>query len=545
MEEICNFNSFYPDQEMQNGLIALDEFIPEANNSDLEDGNLKLIPPLKLVITYEETAEHPEPEGSKKLSLLENVIWEDVNTVHPMLDFKNGAAYVAVNMDFNAGSFVESYPFTICSDGSYFETNNVSELAKRGLRYSRPLLAAPSRWKKSYLKEYLEGKADIDLVKLFTEIRNQFARYVRFEEKSTYSFMALWTIGTYLHPIFDAFPMVLLCGPKGSGKTRTLQVATLLAFNARLQGDPTPATLFRIIDEERPTLLFDEMEWLARKELQCALSSILKFGYKPGCKVPRCRFDAKGNPNGVTSFDSYCPKMFANIHGLEDVLGDRTITFIQRRKTAADNIEVKDPSESNPVWAMLRHELYVFMLTHGQSVKEFIPTDSMPVSNRDLELFSAVLGLARFFEDKAGIESLYAEMIQLASNKAAERKESDKELSHDAILIQALLNLALEEDWYSIAAVIKEFKKFFMGNSDWINDVWAGRALNRLGIGKAEGTKERKWGRDENNKPTYLTHYFITRHEVELLAERYGIEFRPQNTVKENNPFLTGHIRTS
>ncbi len=541
MNDVLIFNSRYPDQRMQDGLRAFDEFIPEAGDLNLEDDGLELVPPLELLIAYEKAIEYPESEASNKLSGLKNAIWEDVETLHPMLDFKNDVAYVAVNLDFEEASLIKSCPFTVGSDGSFFETNDLSELAERGLRCSRLIFAVPNRWKKTYYREYLEGKVTLDPAKLFTDIRNQFQRYVRFEEQSTYSFMALWTIGTYLHPIFDAFPMVLLCGPKGSGKTRTLQVASLLAFNAKLQGDPTPATVFRTIDEERPTLIFDEMEWLSKKDVTCQLSAILKFGYKPGCKVPRCAYDAKRNPY-VVSFDAYCPKMFANIHGLEEVLGDRAITFYQRRKTFDDAIEVASPSEGDATWALLRHELYVFMLTHFQAIRGLIPTADVPIENRNLELFSGVLALARFFSDQAGIRGLYDEMIQLAVSKSAERLESDRELSHDAILIQALVSLVKRDDWYSVIDVIREFKMYFMGNSDWMSDVWAGRALTRIGIGNAEDTKQRKWCQDESLKKKFLTHYFITRREVESLAERYGIEFTPQNAARENNPFYTGHI---
>jgi hypothetical protein len=490
--------------------------------------------PTEPISTVKKDPELPEQKQDNKLAGLENVIWDDVETLHPMLDFKNGVAYVAVNLDFEASPVVRHCPFTVTSDGSFFETNDPAAHAKRGIRNSHPLIEAPGRWKKNLLKEYLEGKTVLDPAKLFRDIKGQYERYVRFEEQSTYAFAALWTIGTYMFPIFDAFPMVLLCGPKGSGKTRTLQIATLLTFNGRLQGDPTPATVFRTIDEERPTLIFDEMEWLSKKDVQNPLTAIFKFGYKFGCTVPRCTFDAKGNSH-VVQFDAYCPKMFANIHGLEDVLGDRAITFYQRRKTDEDIVDVASPSESDSVWAELRHALYVFMLTHWKTVKELIPTKNVPINNRNLELFSSTLALARFFNDYAGIDGLYDEMITLATIKAAERKENDKETSHESILIQALKSLVKADGWFSSVDVINEMRKFFSDGAEWINCTWMGKALSRIGIAKVEGARQRKHVHVENAGQKYLSCYYITQHEVDVLAEQYSVDFNPKDAITDED----------
>ena len=522
----------HPGPEIQDGLTVIDEPILELGN--FEDDYRELVTPPEILLAYEKILAAPATGRACDLSGLSNVVWDDLEALHPMLDFSDTTAYVAVSLDFDAPPHITSLPYIVGSDGSFFMARDLSALRQRSLRHSRTIAAVPGRWKKSYFREFLEGRTTHDPARMFWDIRAQIERYVRFEERSTYSFMTLWTIGTYLHPLFDAFPMVLLCGPKNSGKTRTLQVASLLAFNARLQGDPTPATVFRIIDEERPTLIFDEMEWLSRRDMQSQLSSILKFGYKPGCKVPRCAFDARGNAF-VVDFDAYCPKLFANIHGLEDVLGDRAITFYQRRKTAEDRIETASPSEDDPVWARLRHELYVFTLTHWQTVRELVPTGDLPIENRIRELFTGVLALARFFEDHAGIAGLYDEMLTLASEKAAEKRETDREFNHETILIQALVSIVTQDGWYPLSDVIRELQNFFTDRTDWISDVWVGRALLRIGIGKAEGTRQRRWVHDGNLNRKYLTHCFITRREIETLARQYGVSYTPMSPMTEED----------
>ncbi|MCP4649622.1 MAG: hypothetical protein GY853_06025 [PVC group bacterium] len=484
---------------------------------------------------------------STNVNPLANVVWEDIRPIHPMLDFTDTKAYVGVNLDFNRPPLIESVPHIIGSDGTICAANDIVTLSDKGLRLSRIMPSAPRRWKKTLLKEYIEHSHSVNVRDVFENVRKYFQKYVYFTDQATYSFITLWVIGTYLHPIFDAFPLVLLCGPKGSGKSRTLLLTSLLAFNARLQGDPTAATVFRIIEQERPTLIFDEMEWLSQKTMNPNLSAIFKFGYKKGCRVPRCAFDSKRNPY-VVEFDTYCPKMFANIHGLEDVLGDRTITFYQRRKTDAQDIETLDPSEKDPEWAELRHSLYIFMLTCWREVKRLIPRDEPQLKNRDFELFSGIIALASFFEKHALIKGLYDEIVSLAVQKAAEKKESDKEMNHESILIQALLSLVTQDDWYTIPTIINTLHKFFHNTPEWINDLWTGRSLARIGIGKPGGAKKRRWTTDDYSKGKYLTCYFITKQEVEILAQQYGVTPEPlfeQNSSEatadsspEYNPFL-------
>lgn len=481
----------------------------------------------------------PETETSSPykiaLDTLENVHWDDVERIHPMLDFTEDTAYVAANLDFDmpvqqkdgaTTTEVVNRPFIIGSNGFFAHGKDFSKLADSGITLEIPLSTVPYRWNKHHLKSFLEGTTELDPGKLFEGIRSCFQKYLYFEEEGAYNFITLWVIGTYLYPLFDAYPMVLLCGPKGSGKTRTLTVASFLAFNAHLQGDPTPATTFRTIDAERPTLFFDEMEWLYKRNLDTRMSAMLKFGYKKGFKIPRCTIDSKGNYD-VKYFDSYCPKMFANINGLEDVLGDRTITFYQKRKTSDQNIETSDPSEYDPIWSELRHYLHVFLLTHWSDVKRLLSgKNKTTIHNRDLELFSPIFALAKFFEEYGGQDNLYNDMVTLSELKCAEKKASDIESNRESLMIQALVSIVTGDTWYSISDIITEMKKFFTSDkTDWINETSMGRAMSRLGFKE----KERRNVTLPDSGTKKLTHYLIFKHKIKELARAYHVPYTDPN----------------
>jgi hypothetical protein len=99
---------------------------------------------------------------------------------------------------------------------------------------------------------------------------------------------------------------------------------------------PSPATVFRRIEEERPTLLFDEAQSLGRRgsETSEVLREILCGGIGRNATVSRCR----GQNHEVHDFPIYCPKAVALIGKLDGVLADRCLPVRMERKTAADQV---------------------------------------------------------------------------------------------------------------------------------------------------------------------------------------------------------------
>jgi hypothetical protein len=51
--------------------------------------------------------------------------------------------------------------------------------------------------------------------------------------------------------------------------------------------NPTPAVLYRLVHEFRPTMLLDEVEALSQDDKRDVLA-IVNAGYKVGATVPRC-----------------------------------------------------------------------------------------------------------------------------------------------------------------------------------------------------------------------------------------------------------------
>ena len=208
--------------------------------------------------------------------------------------------------------------------------------------------------------------------------------------------VACWIAATYFHPLFTAFPRLSLTGPKGSGKSKVLQVTAAVSFNGLHLLIPTAATVFRLVEPLRPTLCFDEMEKLDKSDAP-PIKELINAGYKAGATVPRTEGDAAKRE--VVLYNAYAPMALAGIKGLDDVLADRAITIPMQPgiEKAKINAEV-DPAD--PAYDAVRAMGYRLALTKGPAVREALSVirqeqDSFTIlQGRPLEFYRPLMAIA-------------------------------------------------------------------------------------------------------------------------------------------------------
>lgn len=161
---------------------------------------------------------------------------------------------------------------------------------------------------------------------IIRDLESFIAQYVTVEDESYYFAAALWTMGTFLWPHFDAYPyLVITSATKRSGKTRLAEVISFACSNPRFFAAMTPATLFYSIRNDKPTLFVDEAEVLS-KETANDMRAILNAGYRRGQSIPRM-----GRRGQVVEWPAYCPKAFILIGDVFDTLRDRSIVIRMQR----------------------------------------------------------------------------------------------------------------------------------------------------------------------------------------------------------------------
>jgi uncharacterized protein DUF3631 len=164
--------------------------------------------------------------------------------------------------------------------------------------------------------------------KVISDAQAYVARYVTFDN-SDYTFAAaMWTLATFLWPHFDAFPYVTITSAtKRSGKTRFAEILGFMCSNPMPIAGMTPATVFRVIRDQQPTMFMDEAEILS-SESATMMRAVLNAGYRRGQTIPRM------GENGVEQWPCYCPKVFVLIGDVFDTLRDRSIIFRMKRAEA-------------------------------------------------------------------------------------------------------------------------------------------------------------------------------------------------------------------
>lgn len=352
----------------------------------------------------------------------------------------------------------------------------------------------------------------IDILKDYCDLREDY-----------YNIIALWIIGTYLHPQFPSYPYLYFNAMKGSGKTRLLKLITYLSYEGCMLNSLTEAVLFRT----KGTLAIDEFEGLGRKGME-NLRELLNSAYKKGMKVKRMRksFGKEGEQQVVEEFDVYRPILIANISGMENVLGDRCLTLILERSSNQSITNLIELFDSDPKIQKTKELCNQRLVKMDESVKvvqvkvlwgiyqswnNFIRSSytnytnytnntnytnytesdfpykkikNMGFNGRELELsFPLIL-----------ISWLIGEIEPTLTNMSLiirERRQEDVIENTDISLIDFVSQQLEDNKFLVVKDITRSFKEFLGSDAEWITDPWMGRALKRLNLYKEKRRKHR------------------------------------------------------
>jgi DNA primase len=351
--------------------------------------------------------------------------------------------------------------------------------------------AAEERYSSAVVKGFLNGSLSGDIQNTFQGVRDAIRRYIDFTDERVYDFLACWIIGTYLFPIFSHYPYVHFTGPKGSGKSQCLHVLQSLCHNAKIAGSMTLAVQFRIISALQPTLLFDEMENLGQTQ-HTELHRMLKYGFeKNGPQV--WRMDTTGNRMEMSCWSVYCPRAFASIEGMEDVIGSRSVQVIMER-SFNDEIKSRTMNSDAPVWQELRDQLFLVTMTEGIRIKGICDSLDKPVeiyfSGRDWDIFKGILSVAQSVGSDVS-KSLISFTVDTHEAKIAR----DQDNSPDMIILRFLSETITRPDWYELGTLNDSLTQ--MATSQGL-DLQGIMTRDRLGkrisaLRVAEETKRGNW----------------------------------------------------
>ena len=474
--------------------------------------------------------------------------------IHPAIGVVNGTAYVGVwlpcEITGKKGEVAYKDLLFLVTDKREIILANDQAFRDKGLdwRLSYKPIHFPNRWRLEDVQAYLDG-ATVDPNTVLNNLVNAWQKYMELPIEAEYLYHGLWDLGTYFHPLFNCFPYHYIGGVKRSGKTKDLMMHYCLAFNAVFSNNMSTASIYRLIQNARATLLIDETEKLSYRgrmsERTLEFRSILLAGYKKGGKAYRTEKTRKEilQPR---AFEVYSSKAMANIRGLEDVMEDRCKPTILRRSRNAKivNLEVNENDEE---WANLRNQLYVFFLTYWKEIKEIYdkiedPSELSEVVNiksntpfseedvnllvgRELELWKGIFALTLFLQKKSVSISKFTSspgslILTLAVGDAKQRVIENVTETGEVILLQVLTQLVNEDNYYPVKTLKEKMAEAFDEEQRWLTTRWIGSALRRLGF-----KEKRRVGTGYQ--------YLLRKGEVVDLANRMNLPIQTAKTELE------------
>jgi hypothetical protein len=182
------------------------------------------------------------------------------------------------------------------------------------------------------------GGCNLTIAKILDLISAKFKEHVKFQDESDADALALWVAMTYVMEHLEIAPMVYVTSPEPMcGKSTVMKLLKVFCHRAEMVSKITPAAIYRLIERDQPTLVFDEADRFLRGNNE--LNGIINAGH--------ARFEATviindKLPNGnyePVEFPVWCAKAIAGIGKQDDTLTSRSIVISLRRKLVSETVK--------------------------------------------------------------------------------------------------------------------------------------------------------------------------------------------------------------
>jgi len=241
-----------------------------------------------------------------------------------------------------------------------------------GTRLTRePVVPAFASWSFGSIKRYsdlLQSKPEqlhrpLDLITADLELHLR--SRVWLPNDQDYALAVAYILFSYVFQIFSVAPLMLVHGPKGSGKSELGSAMAEVSCNGVVVGQASAAGIVRLMDETRGLLIIDDLERIGAASGAFAdVTQMLKIGYKRAT----ARKPIVDRAGKVVQLNFFGPKLITNTRGVDSILLSRmlTITTAPCPKEAEDAMAAAIPLAIEP--GLLRDELHSWAMLRAQDV---------------------------------------------------------------------------------------------------------------------------------------------------------------------------------
>jgi hypothetical protein len=365
------------------------------------------------------------------------------------------------------------------------------------------------RWSWRSISSFLKQENSGTIAEAYGEILQQLESHIDLGAYQNNEVLALWIIGTYVFRMFPTYPYIHLNGMAGAGKTKTLYLVSLMAFNGCVGTDTTPAALVRLTHDNQSTLCLDEIEKLqsAKDEMSKSALAILNVGYKRDSSVPK--LEVVGKDWAIKEFDPYSPKVLAGIRGLDGTLSSRCISIMLIRSENEEIVNHEVDSD-DPIWGKIRDSIYEGVMS-GEwiQIKEVYSgvTDS-GIKGRAWEIWRPILAIAKHLN--GSYSGLYERLRQFAFDQSLDKTAIMLEENSTTKILQALQEYFLTKTKSQVSFIMLQELLDFIESYDeetfrdsrsgfrhaWVNTRWLSHELRKIGLVKGPAQQRKFLGKN-------------------------------------------------
>ena len=185
-----------------------------------------------------------------------------------------------------------------------YEASRVTEAKRLNMRVTKldPLVKAKRDKTTKEQRDFLphwkvdDWSTPVDGAGLLEELRKYITRFVVLL-KDADVVLALWVLHTWIFDCFDITPYLVITSPtRRCGKSLVLTILNWLCCRAKKNDSMSKAAIYRSVENDRPTLVLDEVGWVVDQKDE--RQGILCGGFERNGFVAADSFDAAEVVNG-------------------------------------------------------------------------------------------------------------------------------------------------------------------------------------------------------------------------------------------------------
>lgn len=231
---------------------------------------------------------------------------------------------------------------------------------------------------------------------LLDELDAFLGRFIAFPSDEARAAVALWIVHCHAIEAFESTPRLALISPeKGSGKTRTLEVLSLLVPEPMHAVNMSAAALFRVVADKQPTLLLDEADTylgnLVAKQHE-ELRGLINAGHRRGALV--YRGEVAGKTVRVVEFPAFAAVALAGIGDLPDTILDRSVIVAMKRRARGEHVEPFRERLVRPEADSLREAAANWANLHTAALERAWPEIPATIVDRAADVWEPLLAVA-------------------------------------------------------------------------------------------------------------------------------------------------------